>query len=155
MSDDPDVLAQAAAAGALADGGATVREIADQLGCSVGTAHNRLRLYRDAERVARDSDDRRAGRLREVAALDAWQATAQNAYDDAPSPEWLRALVALSARRSRLLGLDAPARIRIGDDDRTPPEPSPDVVAAIDAVRAQNAAVRERAQRDVGDQGDD
>lgn len=139
---DRDVDAEIVLAGKLRAGGASIREIATELGCSVSTAHGRLRAWADAEQVVGDLDDRGPARIREAATLDAWQDVAEQQFTAEPSPEWLRALTSLSARRSRLLGIDAPARVHVSDD-RTLAGPDPEIVAAIAEACEQNAAERD------------
>lgn len=151
---DRDVTADVARAWKLRRDGRTVREIADELGCSVSTAHARVRAAADAEQVVGDPDDRRTARVREAASLDAWADIAESharAADD-PIPA-VRALTALSARRSALLGLDAPTRVAVSDD-RPDPQPDPDLAAAIEALREGNRAARDAGRRGPGDDGD-
>lgn len=140
---DRDITDEIARAYKLHLDGATIRAIADELGIAGSTAHARVRAALDTERVVGDAEDRRAARAREAAALDGWAEIAEQHARSAEDPiPAVRALTALSARRSRLLGLDAPTRVNV-TDDRPAPQPDPEIRAAVQ--RAQAEAARQRA----------
>lgn len=142
---DEDRTADHALAWKLRQDGLTVRAVAEQLGIGVGTAHRWIREASDAEQVVGDPDDRRTARVREAAALNEWADAGEQCYLAEPTPEWLRALTALSARRSRLLGLDAPTRIAVEGPALVGPEDT--ITAAVLDAREQNEARRAALER--------
>lgn len=134
-----DVAAEAAQCWTLHHAGVSYRAISDELGLSLGTVANRLRAAATSERVAADTTDRATLRTREAMSLDrvgaALEIHMESAADPVPAA---RALIALSARRSRLLGLDAPTKIAL---ETTPREanPSPEIAAAIKWAQRHSA----------------
>lgn len=148
---DHDVPAEVAAAWALRARGLSVRAVAAELDVSVATAHARIRAGEDAERATGVLDRDRA-RAADAAVIDVWLGRLDAAYldPDAPIERTVKAVTAavrLLERRAKLIGTDAPVRVRVGED-REPPQPDPEITAAV--ARAQERAAAERAEIRAG-----
>ena len=118
--------------------GKDYRYIAAELGRSVATAHKRVK---DALHEAR--------RLRAAEYVDVELAMMQDLQDRlyqqlalGGSPVRIAPqLLALSKERRRLLGLDAPKRVKI--EDERPPAPSPELAAIVELAEKQAAVDEE------------
>jgi DNA-binding Lrp family transcriptional regulator len=137
-----DVTADVVKAWALRRDGCSVREIAEVLGCSVSTAHERVKAAEAAEEST-DSLDRSSGRIVEAARLDSYTAALEPLLTSDPLAT-VPVLLRVSAARRALLGLDQPSRIAIEREGARSAEPSPEIREAVRA--AQEEAARERAQ---------
>lgn len=122
--------------------GATVREIADDLKVSVGTAQNRL-TDAMAEIVLPVADEVRQV---ELARLDRWQLRLEKRLDDDEDPvRVVPVALKVQERRSRYLGLDAPERAEVvttstGSDD---PAVLDTLARAREAAQRRVAAIQE------------
>lgn len=155
MTDDRDVQAEVVAAWHHRRRGLSVREIATELGVSVSTAHARVKAARDAEAGTAEPDDRAAARVTEAARLDDWTfALEHRMTDQGVAPEVIvPILLRVSARRARLLGLDAPTRVAVSDDRTTRHAPDPEIVAAVADARERAEAERQAIDREHGPAG--
>lgn len=144
MDEDRDVPAEVARAWVLRRRGWSVREIAADLGCSVSTAHARVKAAQEAE-VETGVLDRDAQRTREAAALDSYTSALEAALDlgAVTALEVVPVLLRVSARRAKLLGLDMPARVEVTE---TPAgaRPDPEIVAKLQQAREVNRRDRAR-----------
>lgn len=116
--------------------GCTVREIADDLRVSVGTAQNRI-TDAMAELVLPVADE---VRQMELARLDRWQRKLEQRLDDGEDPvRVVPVALQVQTRRSKYLGLDAPERTeitahQIGAEDI-------EMIEMVNEAKARNAAV--------------
>jgi hypothetical protein len=154
------VTEQAAQAYELRLAGATLRQIGEQLGISIGTVHKRIATYM-AERVDPLADQYRAVELdrlddltaKAYAVLTARHIVVQHGKvvrdengepipDHAPILQAIGTLVRLAERRSKLLGLDAAVKV---DAQVTTVDPA-DIELAQMIREAQAKAAAEEAR---------
>jgi hypothetical protein len=131
-----------AAAAALRMDGMAWREIADYLSVSQARAKREVEQYLEAVADTADPRDRRTLRAREDARLDALLHTVWKKALDPADPEQLsaaRTALAISERRARLHGLDAPAEMVV----RTPASEEIDAWVARVAGAAADHGVQE------------
>lgn len=115
----PEQADRAAAAYDLRRQGRTYREVAEALGVSVAWAHELVQTAIKA-RIPEAAEETRQ---LEVDRYDAWLYRLEQRLEKGADPEKvIPILLKVSERRAKLMGLDAPKRVRVTDERPPAPE---------------------------------